>query len=948
MTPDVTTGIQNEIRPIRNQSAISIGTDRAEGCQIASVSEEFGRGILQFRFARSGIIKWKGKNMMSHSTEFTSWFANVTDHSSPYEWQIALATNATCRNQLIRISTGLGKTEGILSAWAFHRLVRGEKSWPRRLVWCLPMRVLVEQTEHAARTLANRIPQELRPEVHVLMGGEDAGEWFLFPERPAIIIGTQDMLLSRALNRGYASSRARWPIEFGLLNQDALWIMDEVQLMDVGLATSAQLQAFREQDRQKHLRSCYTWWMSATLQPDWLKTVDTTEYHSPWTIDPCIVPPSQRRGGLWDVHKTLTLDTIDHTNKGLFARRVLTEHAATPSGDNGHITLVVCNTVDRARDTFAELQAAGRVDGLELVHSRFRPAERDGWRERFLSREACTPDTDRIIVATQVVEAGVDITAGCLVTELAPWPALVQRFGRCARYGGTGRVLVVDRGCDDKAAAPYTADELISAWESLQDLKDAGIAALESYEESMDPEPRAKLYPYAPSHLLLRSEFDELFDTTPDLTGADLDISRFIRSGDERDLQVFWLDLEASKQPPVDRQPQRSELCAIPFLKARDWLCGEETKTNRKSTLRGGMRAWVWDWLDGKWTAANRAALLPGRVMCVAADCGGYLRERGFDPDSRRVVPTIPAPQIPPHSRAVNESENQQDGEPLSINEWKTIGCHGAEVANSVRGLADSLSLPEKVRDVMELAAHWHDIGKSHPAFQGAIRRADRPSRQDIAKAPNDSWLRPPGTYRFQGNDETRPAFRHELASALALFAVLETYAPQHPALLGSWSEVVDTIGFQARPALLVSSPPPAARQILDFSADRFDLLAYLVASHHGKVRVALHAAPKDQEYRDRDGRGLPIRGVREADELPAIAISANSSALPPLKLTLEPAALGLSARTGSSWRERHIRLIEQYGPAALAYLEALLRAADVRASRLKTADPAFPEEVSE
>jgi len=33
------------------------------------------------------------------------------------------------------------------------------------------------------------------------------------------------MLLSRALNRGYASGRARWPVEFGLLNQDALWVM---------------------------------------------------------------------------------------------------------------------------------------------------------------------------------------------------------------------------------------------------------------------------------------------------------------------------------------------------------------------------------------------------------------------------------------------------------------------------------------------------------------------------------------------------------------------------------------------------------------------------------------------------------------------------------------------------------------------------------------------------
>ena len=83
------------------------------------------------------------------------------------------------------------------------------------------------------------MPASQRPEIYVAMGGEDIGEWFLYPERPAIIIGTQDMLLSRALNRGYASARARWPVEFGLLSHDALWVMDEVQLMDVGLATSS-------------------------------------------------------------------------------------------------------------------------------------------------------------------------------------------------------------------------------------------------------------------------------------------------------------------------------------------------------------------------------------------------------------------------------------------------------------------------------------------------------------------------------------------------------------------------------------------------------------------------------------------------------------------------------------------------------------------------------------
>ena len=83
---------------------------------------------------------------------------------------------------------------------------------------------------------ANRLP---RPQdVHVLMGGVDADGWLESPERPAVLVGTQDMLLSRALMRGYASSRALWPMEFALLHEDAQWVFDEVQLMGAGRATS--------------------------------------------------------------------------------------------------------------------------------------------------------------------------------------------------------------------------------------------------------------------------------------------------------------------------------------------------------------------------------------------------------------------------------------------------------------------------------------------------------------------------------------------------------------------------------------------------------------------------------------------------------------------------------------------------------------------------------------
>ena len=899
--------------------------------------------------------------------DFESFFARTAGRPArPHNWQLNLAADQNPRNRLIRVPTGMGKTLGVLAAWLWHRLHQQDDHWPRRLIWCLPMRVLVEQTEAVVRDGLERLgilwdgttEHSGKVGVHVLMGGADpGGDWNLFPEECAVLIGTQDMLLSRALNRGYASGRARWPLEFGLLSHDALWVMDEVQLMDVGLATSAQLQAFCDDDAEKGLRPRRTWWMSATLQPNWLRSVDTEVRHPDWVREPTELVVAERTLGLGAIPKKLSSASIATSDGHAFARLALDEHAKLDAGDYGRITLVICNTVDRACETFDILRGLAPTQEVQLVHSRFRPAERAGWRERFLSRDSCAVGSDRIIVATQVVEAGVDISAGALVTELAPWPSLVQRFGRCARYGGAGGVLVVDRGREEAEVLPYEPEELSSAWSALGKIAerggDVGIASLEAFEADLDERERALLYPYEPRHLLLRREFDELFDTTPDLSGADLDISRFIRSGDERDVLVFWTHVDKSKKgeplsaPSSSRRPSRNELCAVPFLRARNWLCGDETKSNRKPRLRAGARAWIWEWLSGKWVVAERALLVPGRVVCVALDTGGYLVKRGFAPTSGESVPSVPAPSLTVEQVAQLQADESDDAEDLSAAQWKTIACHGGEVADVVGHIAAAIELTQALSRVLTLAGRWHDLGKAHPAFQGAIRLDGRPDRQDLAKAPKPAWPRPPKTYRTRDDQDIRPGLRHELASALALFAVLKKHEPLHSALLGPWSETLQLAGQIADEQASGVPPTPSERAVLACSSDDFDLLAYLVACHHGKVRFALHASPKDQDYRDRgDGRGMPIRGVRAGDILPSVVLDESAPPLPPLTLSLEPASLGLSPYTGRSWTERTLGLLERFGPGALAWLEALIIAADRRASRFNTTDQSLsPQE---
>ncbi len=804
---------------------------------------------------------------------FRDWFKEATG-LAPHPWQLALGQRQNCRTQLVRIPTGYGKTLGVVCAWLYHRLIRDDPSWPRRLVYCLPMRVLVEQTEAVLREVLTRShllwdgqgEHLAKVGLHVLMGGQSGGkDWSLYPECPAILVGTQDMLLSRGLNRGYAAGRARWPLEFGQLEHDSLWVLDEVQLMDVGLASSAQLQAYLEEDAPLDhglqggdvWRPRCSWWMSATLQSNWLRTIDTESHYADWSSDPVRLSARERDEGLGAISKSFELLDIplpprpkkkQPLDEGALAELVWKEHCASEAGELGRLTLVVVNTVERACALQRCLAGLAPEQELHLLHSRFRSIERATWQDRFLARRNSCQDSDRILIATQVVEAGVDLSAGLVITELAPWPSLVQRFGRCARFGGTGRVLVLDRSATGSAALPYEEGQLHSARQALGELvkrgADLGIRSLESFEEGLSLEQRATLYPYDPPHLLLRREYEELFDTTPDLSGADLDISRFIRSGDERDLSVFWREITGTEPPPPELQPDGTELCSVPFLLAQEWLCGNT------QSLAKGRAAWVWDYLDREWQVLRRKDLRPGQVVLVSSRVGGYDPALGFGLEHRGPVPVLSeaaaSKDLPTNAQAVDAVA--EESEELSLHEWKTIGTHGREVRDELVRIVSALGLSADLTRILELAGLLHDYGKSHPAFQGSIRDDSRPGRQDLAKAPRRAWLAPRRMYEFAGGEDRRPGFRHELASALALFAVLERHDPQHPALLGDWGELLGEL--EDAPQIL---PEPSAALIptqleadlLGCSAAEFDLLAYLVASHHGKVRVSLHASPE-------------------------------------------------------------------------------------------------------
>jgi CRISPR-associated endonuclease/helicase Cas3 len=129
------------------------------------------------------------------------------------------------------------------------------------------------------------------------------------------------------------------------------------------------------------------------------------------------------------------------------------------------------------------------------------------------------------------------------------------------------------------------------------------------------------------------------------------------------------------------------------------------------------------------------------------------------------------------------------------------------------------------------------------------------------------------------------------------------------------------------------------ADELKSLTESEFNLLLYLIASHHGKVRVSMQASPINQDFPFESehfvGTGMPIRGVREGDVIPGVDLPSASSniTMPEMKISLAPAAMGLSATYGASWSERVHGLMQEFGPFTLSWLEAIIRSADGRAS---------------
>lgn len=359
---------------------------------------------------------------------------------APFPWQRALYERFVASDfpKACDLPTGLGKTS-VIVLWLLA-LAKNPKL-PRRLVYVVNRRTVVDQaTAEAERIRAALLKSEARhirealdalaavPAKHPLaistLRGQfaDNAEWRRDPSRAAIIVGTVDMIGSRLLFSGYGCSFRSKPLHAGFLGQDALLVHDEAHLEPAFQALITAIA--EEQHRCNEPRPLKVLALSATgrTEPDFALCEDDLRHE--------------------DVKKRL------HARKGLQLhlvadRKELPERIAAKASELEGKIVVFLSSVEHAEKCAQALRKA-KKGGVAVLTGTMRGAERDDLVDknpvfaRFLPRIPNDRDVQKgtvFLVATSAGEVGIDISADHLVTDLPPFDALAQRLGRVNRYG---------------------------------------------------------------------------------------------------------------------------------------------------------------------------------------------------------------------------------------------------------------------------------------------------------------------------------------------------------------------------------------------------------------------------------------------------------------------------------------------------------------------------------
>jgi CRISPR-associated endonuclease/helicase Cas3 len=407
------------------------------------------------------------------STGFERAFATLTGCPSPFPWQQALF-HEFLKQQFPKscdIPTGLGKTSTIavwLLALAHHARAGTASAFPRRLVYVVNRRTVVDQSTREAERMREALadpqlqdvadalrslgalPRDAPLAISTLRGQfADNAEWRNDPARPAVIVGTVDMIGSRLLFAGYGCGFKSRPLHAGFLGQDTLLVHDEAHLEPAFQKLIAAIEA--EQQRCREFGRFRVMALTATSRTDGeqFRLTDADRKHA--VVRKRI-----------EAKKGITFCAADDEKQ---VAEEVAKRALKHKG-GGQAILVFLRELKNLQIVVKKIEAecpgqvqslTGTMRGLE----RDTLAKEDAIFARFMPKpgSGVTPQHGTVyLVCTSAGEVGIDISADHLVCDLTPFDSMAQRFGRVNRFGdGDARIDIVYESKPDekKKDDPY-------------------------------------------------------------------------------------------------------------------------------------------------------------------------------------------------------------------------------------------------------------------------------------------------------------------------------------------------------------------------------------------------------------------------------------------------------------------------------------------------------------
>ena len=546
---------------------------------------------------------------------FDEFFKAATGHT-PFRWQERLYRQFLKGNLPARcnIPTGLGKTS-IITIWLLAlaeqlRMGSAAIGLPRRLVYIVDRRVVVDQATEEADALLTKFKsaaagsepcalgtiarclaetgclKDTDPFAVSTLRGQHADNrlWLRDAARPAVIVGTVDMIGSRLLFSGYGGlGRYSRSLHAGLLAQDALIVLDEAHLCPSFVETLGALD--RQLHRSPSIKPFHVMLLSATQLPAAEASVAGTSLNG----NDFVLQPEH---DLKDAEVALRLQaakslkflcppkTEEPEKSDAVAGRMAA--AAVALARSNSAIVVFANTVELVKRASKALKSAPHAvpeDHVLTLTGEMRGKERDELVEqsvfaRFRQRHRDRAQLDHpiFLVATAAAEVGINFDADHAVCDLVTLERMVQRFGRVNRFGdGDASIHVVLSDGGEKQQPNGPQATTLALLQSLPETTagfDASPAALTQLVTS-HPDVCSAFAPRPPCPPLDEARLDD-WSLTP-FPGRDFarpQVSYWLRGLTPDDTPHTWLAWRADLQYAANADDAAQMAQTIPLRPA--------------------------------------------------------------------------------------------------------------------------------------------------------------------------------------------------------------------------------------------------------------------------------------------------------------------------------------------------------------------------------------------